>query len=96
MLPEKLSNQICSLVPNEDRLTYSVIVEMTTRGKIIDYSIDKTIINSKRRFTYDEAQKVIEDEAGDLVEDILLLNKIAEQFRKKECGKAVLILFLLK
>lgn len=96
MLPEKLSNQICSLVPNEDRLTYSVIVEMTTRAKIIDYSIDKTIINSKRRFTYDEAQKVIEDEAGDLVEDILLLNKIAEQFRKKECGKAVLILFLLK
>ena len=83
MLPEKLSNQICSLVPNEDRLTYSVIVEMTTRGKIIDYSIEKTIINSKRRFTYDEAQKVIEDETGDLVEDILLLNKIAEQFRKK-------------
>lgn len=83
MLPEKLSNQICSLVPFEDRLTYSVIVEMTPRGKIIDYSIDKTIINSKRRFTYEEAQKVIEDETGDLAEDILLLNKIAEQFRKK-------------
>jgi ribonuclease R len=83
MLPEKLSNQICSLVPNEDRLTYSVIVEMTPRGKIIDYSIDKTIINSKRRFTYEEAQKVIEDGVGDLAEDILLLNKIAEQFRKK-------------
>lgn len=83
MLPEKLSNQICSLVPFEDRLTYSVIVEMTPRGKIIDYSIDKTIINSKRRFTYEEAQKVIEDEKGDLAEDILLLNKIAEIFRKK-------------
>ena len=83
MLPEKLSNQICSLVPFEDRLTYSVIVEMTPRGKIIDYSIDKTIINSKRRFTYEEAQKVIEDENGDLAEDILLLNKIADQFRKK-------------
>ena len=83
MLPEKLSNQICSLVPFEDRLTYSVIVEMTPRGKIIDYSIDKTIINSKRRFTYEEAQKVIEDEKGDLAEDILLLNKIADQFRKK-------------
>jgi ribonuclease R len=83
MLPEKLSNQICSLVPFEDRLTYSVIVEMTPRGKIIDYSIDKTIINSKRRFTYEEAQKVIEDETGDLAEDILLLNKIADQFRKK-------------
>ncbi|MCU0343007.1 MAG: ribonuclease R [Ignavibacterium sp.] len=83
MLPEKLSNQICSLVPNEDRLTYSVIVEMTPRGKIIDYSIEKTIINSKRRFTYEEAQKVIDDGTGDLAEDILLLNKIAELFRKK-------------
>lgn len=83
MLPEKLSNQICSLVPNEDRLTYSVIVEVTPRGKIIDYSVNKTIINSKRRFTYEEAQKVIEDEVGDLAEDILLLNKIAEIYRKK-------------
>ena len=83
MLPEELSNQICSLVPNEDRLTYSVIVEVTPRGKIIDYSVNKTIINSKRRFTYEEAQKVIEDEVGDLAEDILLLNKIAEIYRKK-------------
>jgi ribonuclease R len=83
MLPEKLSNQICSLVPNEDRLTYSVIVEMTPRGKILNYTIDKTIINSKRRFTYEEAQKVIDEGTGDLADDILLLNKIAEQFRKK-------------
>ena len=83
MLPEKLSNQICSLVPFEDRLTYSVIVEMTARGKIINYSINKTIINSKRRFTYEEAQQVIEDGTGEFAEDILLLNKIAEQFRKK-------------
>ena len=83
MLPEALSNQICSLVPNEDRLTYSVIVEVTQRGKIIDYSINKTIINSKRRFTYDEAQKVIDEGKGDLAEDILQLNKIAEIFRKK-------------
>ena len=83
MLPEELSNKICSLVPNEDRLTYSVIVELTPRGKIIDYSINKTVINSKRRFTYDEAQKVIDEGKGDLVDDILQLNKIAEIFRKK-------------
>jgi ribonuclease R len=83
MLPEKLSNQICSLVPYEDRLTYSVIVEMTVRGKIIDYSISKTIINSKRRFSYEEAQKVIDEGKGDLAEDILQLNKIAELFRTK-------------
>ena len=83
MLPEKLSNQICSLVPFEDRLTYSVIIEMTPRGKIINYTIDKTIINSKRRFTYEDAQKVIETGKGDLAEDILQLNKIAEIYRKK-------------
>jgi ribonuclease R len=83
MLPEKLSNQICSLVPYEDRLTYSVIVEMTNRGRIINYVISKTIINSKRRFTYEEAQNIIETGKGDLAEDILRLNKIAEIFRKK-------------
>ena len=83
MLPEKLSNKICSLVPYEDRLTYSVIVEITPRGRIIDYTINKTIINSKRRFTYDEAQQVIETKKGDLAEDILKLNKIAQILRAK-------------
>lgn len=83
MLPEKLSNQVCSLVPYEDRLTYSVIVEVTARGRIINYSIDKTIINSKRRFTYEEAQDVIATGKGDLAEDILKLNSIAQIFRKK-------------
>lgn len=87
MLPEKLSNQICSLVPNEDRLTYSVIVEMTARGRIIDYIISKTIINSKRRFTYDEAQDVIDTGKGDLAEDVLQLNKIAQIFRKKRMSE---------
>jgi ribonuclease R len=87
MLPEKLSNQICSLVPDEDRLTYSVIVEMTIRGRIVDYIISKTIINSKRRFTYDEAQDVIETGKGDLAKDILQLNKIAQIFRKKRMSE---------
>ena len=83
MLPERLSNQICSLVPNEDRLTYSVIVQITVRGKVVDYRIAKTVINSKRRFSYEEAQKVIEQQAGDLSEEILQLNKIAQILRKK-------------
>lgn len=83
MLPEKLSNQVCSLVPYEDRLTYSVIVQITPRGKVTDYRIAKTIINSKRRFSYEEAQKVIEQQDGDLSEDILQLNKIAQILRKK-------------
>jgi ribonuclease R len=87
MLPEKLSNQICSLVPNEDRLTYSVIIEITPRGKIVDYNIAKTVINSKRRFTYEEVQQIIETGEGDFAEQILLLDKIAKIFRKKRINE---------
>lgn len=83
MLPEKISNQVCSLVPNENRLTYSVIVEMNSRGKLIDYQIAKTVINSKRRFTYEEVQQIIEAGEGEFAEDILLLNKIAKALRSK-------------
>ncbi|MCJ7554074.1 MAG: ribonuclease R [Ignavibacteriaceae bacterium] len=83
MLPEKLSNQVCSLVPNEDRLTYSVIVEITQQCKLVDYKIIKTVINSKRRFTYEEVQQIIETGEGDFAEDILTLNKLAKTLRKK-------------
>ncbi|MDP3149046.1 MAG: ribonuclease R [Ignavibacteria bacterium] len=83
MLPERLSNNICSLVPNEERLTYSVIAELTARGKLIDYKIKKSIIKSKRRFTYDEAQKIIETGEGDFSTEVLLLNKLALTLRKK-------------
>jgi len=83
MLPEKLSNNICSLVPNKDRMTYSVIVEITKRGKIENYQIKKTIINSKRRFTYDEVQEIIENGKGDFESEVLLLNEIAQILRKK-------------
>ncbi len=87
MLPERLSNNICSLVPNKDRLTYSVMVEITPRGKLVDYSIVKTIINSKRRFTYDEAQEIIETGKGDYSNEILKLNAIAKTFKKKRLRK---------
>ena len=83
MLPEKLSNNICSLVPFEDRLTYSVIVELSPRGKVEDYNISKTIINSKKRFTYDEAQQVIENDEGDFRAELIQLNKLAQVLRKK-------------
>jgi ribonuclease R len=83
MLPEKLSNNICSLVPNKDRLTFSVFVEFGSNGERIRYKIAKTIINSKRRFTYDEVQKIIESEMGDFNEEILRLNDIARKLRKE-------------
>ncbi len=83
MLPEKLSNNLCSLVPNEDRLTYSVIMEITRRGKVEGYEITKTVINSKRRFTYEEVQEIIEQGSGDYDEEISLLNSLAVTLRKK-------------
>jgi ribonuclease R len=83
MLPEKLSNKICSLVPGEDRLTYSVIAELTPRGKLINYEIKKSIINSKRRYTYEEVQEIIENGVGDFKDEILKLHHLAQILRKK-------------
>src|SRR5690606_15717593 len=83
MLPEKLSNNLCSLVPYKDRLTYSVIVELTKRGRIVNYDIKKTIINSKRRFTYEEAQSILDSGNGDFAEDLITLNNLATILRKK-------------
>jgi ribonuclease R len=83
MLPEKLSNNICSLVPNEDRLTFSVIFEITSKGEVINHQIAKTIINSKRRFTYEEVQMIIESGKGDYSKEISLLNDIARILRNK-------------
>ena len=83
MLPEKLSNNLCSLVPEKDRLTYSVIVELTSRGKVVKYDIKKTIINSKRRYTYEEVQNIIDSEEGDFAQEIIRINNIARVLRKK-------------
>ncbi len=87
MLPEKLSNNICSLVPYKDRLTFSVIVEMTPRCKIVSYEIQKTIINSKRRFTYDEVQEIIESGLGDFKDEIIQLNQVSKTLREKRMKK---------
>ena len=83
MLPEKLSNNICSLVPNKDRLTYSVIVEINDKIEVVKYSIKKSIINSKRRFTYEEAQAIIENGLGDFHNELTNLNYIAKKLREK-------------
>ncbi len=82
MLPENLSNGICSLKPFEDRLAFSVIAEMTESGKVVSYEIAKTIINSKRRFTYEEAQEVLDTGKGDFANELLMLNKIARNLRE--------------
>lgn len=93
MLPEKLSNNICSLVPYKDRLTFSIIVEMTPRCKIISYEIQKTIINSKRRFSYDEVQEIIENGNGDFKNEIMHLNQISKTLREKRMKKGSINFF---
>ncbi len=87
MLPEKLSNNLCSLVPGEDRLAFSVIVKMTPRGKVLDSLITKSVINSKRRFTYNEALEILESGEGDFHEELNRLNKLATVLRKKRFRK---------
>ncbi|MEP7217603.1 MAG: ribonuclease R [Bacteroidota bacterium] len=81
MLPERLSNDLCSLRPNEDRLAYSVFVRLTPRGAIRDYEITKSIINSKRRFSYEEALEVLETGEGDFASELKAINKMAHVLR---------------
>lgn len=83
MLPEHLSNGICSLRPDEDKLTFSAIFEMTPAGKVVDSEIARTVIRSNRRFTYEEAQEVIEKGVGDYAEELSVLNHLAQILRKE-------------
>ena len=80
MLPERLCNQICSLRPNEEKLCFSVIFEMNNNADIINSHIARTIIKSNRRFTYEEAQEVIETGEGDYKTEIIALNEIAKKY----------------
>ena len=83
MLPEHLSNGICSLRPDEDKLTFSTIFTISPDGKVLDSRIARTVIRSNRRFTYEEAQEVIETGKGDFAEEILTLDRLAKILRKK-------------
>lgn len=83
MLPEKISNELCSLRPNEDKYTFSVIFKINNKGKVKDYWLGKTFIHSDHRFTYDEVQQIIEAKEGKYAEEILLLNQIARILRKE-------------
>ena len=83
MLPEKLSNMVCSLRPNEEKLCFSAVFEINDRAEVISEWYGKTIINSDRRFTYEEAQEIIETGKGDFNEELSLFNKLAVQLRKE-------------
>ncbi len=83
MLPERLSNGICSLKPNEDRLAFSVIFTLDKDGNILNTWEGKTVIHSDRRYAYEEAQEIIEGKDGDYSTEIRLLDTLARKIRKK-------------
>ena len=83
MLPEKISNELCSLRPNEDKYTFSVIFQITNRGEIKHKWIGRTIIHSNHRFTYEDVQQIIETGDGLHYRALLLLNQLAKQFRQE-------------
>lgn len=87
MLPENLSNDLCSLKPNEERLAYSVFFEMDEKANLISYKIAKTVIHSNFRFTYQTAQDIINNKKGKLANELLLLNGLSKILRKKRQQK---------
>lgn len=81
MLPERLCNDLCSLRPHEDKLSFSAVFTLNDNAEIIDEWLGRTIIHSDRRFAYEEAQQVIESGAGDYAEEITTLNRLAQKLR---------------
>ena len=83
MLPEKLSNLVCSLRPNEDKLTYSVVFTLNDQARILKTWVGRTIINSDHRFDYDQVQEIIERGEGKYHEEIAVLNGYAKKIRER-------------
>ncbi|MDP1811240.1 MAG: ribonuclease R [Sediminibacterium sp.] len=90
MLPERISNELCSLRPHEDKFTFSAIFQMTNKGEVKQYWLGKTVIHSDHRYAYEEVQEIIESKKGMHVEEILLLNDIAQRLRKNRFSKGAI------
>ncbi len=90
MLPERLCNDLCSLKPNEDRYAYSCIFKLNEEAEVESYRIARTVIHSDRRYSYEEAQQIIETGSGDYAEAILKINELAKQLRKKRLGNGAI------
>jgi ribonuclease R len=84
MLPERLSNGVCSLRPNEDKLTYSCFMEIAPNGKLVNYSIEETVIHSKQRFVYDEVQEILDGKVKHkYINELKILEKLAKILLEK-------------
>ncbi|MDE3253221.1 MAG: RNB domain-containing ribonuclease, partial [Bacteroidota bacterium] len=90
MLPERISNELCSLRPHEDKFTFSAIFQMNARGEVKQYWLGKTVIHSDHRYAYEDVQQIIETKKGVHQDQILLLNEIAQRLRKKRFSKGAI------
>ena len=90
MLPEKISNELCSLRPNEEKFTFSVIFQMNNKGEVKQYWLGKTVIYSDHRYAYEDVQVIIDTKKGIHEEEILLLNEIAQRLRKNRFNKGAI------
>lgn len=83
MLPERLSNELCSLRPNEDKLCFSAVFRMNEKGDVLHEWFGRTIIHSDRRFSYEEAQEILDGKEDKYADALKILNKIAYKLRDK-------------
>jgi ribonuclease R len=90
MLPERISNELCSLRPKEDKLTFSAIFQITPKGEVKQHWLGKTVIHSDHRFTYEQVQEIIEQQEGLYKDEVLILNELAQKFRKQRFKKGAI------
>ncbi|MDO4496370.1 MAG: ribonuclease R [Bacteroidales bacterium] len=90
MLPERLCNELCSLRQDEEKLTYSVLFEMDDDANVLKHRIVKACIRSNRRFTYEEAQSIIETGQGDYAAEVLQLDRLAKQLRARRFAEGAI------
>ncbi|MFO7657553.1 MAG: ribonuclease R [Bacteroidales bacterium] len=90
MLPERLSNHICSLRPHEDKLCFSAVFKLNDNAEVLEEWFGRTIINSDKRFSYEEAQKVIDTGEGDMKNEIPVLHNLAQQLREERFRKGAI------
>lgn len=90
MLPEVLSNDLCSLNPNEDKYAFSAVFEMSKEGEVKEHWFGKSLINSDKRFSYEEAQEVLDKKAGPYYEELQTLNDIAYKLRAERFKKGAI------
>jgi ribonuclease R len=90
MLPERISNELCSLRPHEDKLTFSAVFHINLKGTVKDFWLGKTVIHSDHRFSYEDVQDIIEKKEGTYKDELLLLNDLAQGFRAERFKKGAI------